>query len=298
MTTTATHTSIVIQKTLIICLISLAWLVSVSPAEAKILVEGDREFTDDINSCLNTYRDTPGLVGEVIKELENSTHDHTIIESPDWSNAPNDIAKATGGSGSGSVTRVDKAELEKYKNDFPELKDKDFCTALLHELWHAVDNNRGTRTAHSEKVDGVKRNEIEATIFQNFVHALRGVPPRTMYGGVDMSKILSTSEISPASPKDKTSQESTTTATAQLNFKHVQPGVYSEIYVTITTTPKTALSVTLSGPGVDSAPTQIGTTGDTGLAKFTWRIVSYGQYVLAGILSDTGENFSGTINVQ
>jgi len=168
----------------------IALLLMVSQANASIVVTGGREFTDDVNRCLNTYRNAPGIVGDVIRELENSDNEHGILNSTDWSNTSNDIDEATGGSGSGTVTRVDKAELEKYKKRFPELLNKDFCTALLHELWHAVDADRGSRTSHSDTIDGVKRNEVEATIFQNFVHAIRGVDPRTSYGGRDISHLV------------------------------------------------------------------------------------------------------------
>jgi len=159
-------------------------------ADAKVTVVGDRAFADDINNCFNTYRNVEGVVGEVIRELENSEHEHQILNSPKWNNTSNDLEAATGGSGSGTVTRVNRAELEKIVKEVESLKHKDFCTALLHELWHAVDADRGTRTPHSDKVDGVKRNELEATAFQNLIHAIRGVPPRTTYGGVDLSKHL------------------------------------------------------------------------------------------------------------
>lgn len=160
------------------------------PAFASFEIVGDREFRDDVNNCFNTYRNTPGIVGDAIRELEDSDNVHRIEESPDWSNASNDLDEATGGSGSGTVTRVEKEALEQYKKDFPELANKDFCTAFLHELYHSLDADRGTRTDHSDRVDGVKRNEVEATIFQNLIHAIRGVPPRTMYGGVDISHIV------------------------------------------------------------------------------------------------------------
>lgn len=152
---------------------------------AKIVVDGNRQFTDGVNECLNKYRNVPGIVGDSIKELENSKHVHKIINSPDWSNTPNsnDVLSK----GDGSVTRVDKAELEVYKKKFSELKNKDFCTALLHELRHAVDANGGTWSAEGDDLGGINKNEIKATIFQNLVHALRGVPPRTSYGGVDIS---------------------------------------------------------------------------------------------------------------
>jgi len=164
-------------------------------AYAKIVAEGDQEFKDDIQVCLNTYRNKEGIVGDVIKELENSKNTHKISESPDWENSANDVAKANDGTGTGSHSRVSKEELEKIKKSVPELANKDFCTALLHELWHAVEADRGQWS--DTKKDGVWEDEIQATIFQNFIHAIRGVDARTKYGGVDISKYLGLSEDSP-----------------------------------------------------------------------------------------------------
>ncbi len=282
----ATNTHDIAKYTVLLFSLFVSFLFA-PHADAKIVVSGDPIFTDDVNNCLSTYRNAPGIVGDVIKELENSTNEHRIIKSPDWSNTPNDVPKATGGSGSGSVTRVDKVELEKYKKDFPELKDKDFCTALLHELWHAIDNDRGTRTAHSDKVDGVKRNEIEATIFQNFIHSIRGVPVRTMYGGVDMSKILFAG--------DELKKEEVAVS-ATMEFKHVKPGEYSEVYATIKAKPNCQIEVTLSGPGVDDTAIKTASTDSNGNAKITWRIVSYGTYALKGKCAD--EKFAAEVNVK
>lgn len=259
-----------------------------SPAEARITVEGNRQFRDDVNECLSAYRGASGIVGEVIRELENSNYEHRIINSPDWSNTSNNVAEATGGSGSGTVTRVDKAELEVYKEQFPELANKDFCTALLHELWHAVDADRGTRTGPTNTVGGVKRNEIEATIFQNFIHALRGVDPRTSYGGVDISEHVLTSEERTTPTEVKTS--------VSASYKHVKPGEYSEIYATVKTKPGAKVNVKLTGPGVSGPADQNKIADANGVAKFTWKIISYGSYTVDGTAD--GGKFNSTINVQ
>lgn len=159
-----------------------------SQADARIVAEGDADFRRDVEECISTYRDAEGIVGDVIRELENSTNEHRITKSPDWSNTPNNGANASNGTGTGTLTRVDKDKFEEYKERFGELRNKDFCTALLHELWHAADADRGQWT--SEELNGVNRDEVEATMFQNFIHAIRGVPPRTAYGGTDISNYL------------------------------------------------------------------------------------------------------------
>lgn len=265
-------------------------------AQAKIKVNGNREFTDDVNNCLNIYRNAPGVVGDVIKELENSSHEHSIIKNTDWSNTSNDIGQATGGSGSGTVTRVDKDELEVYKASFSELVNKDFCTALLHELWHAVDADRGTRTNRNETVGGVKRNEIEATMFQNFVHAIRGVALRTAYGNVDISQFIQIGDNEPKKEVNTPVSEPKKEIGISTDFKHVAPGKYSEVYVTVKIAPATIVQAKLSGPGVSGEASQTVTAGSDGIAKFTWRIVSYGKYTVSGTVG--GGNFSSEINVK
>jgi len=269
-------------------------------AQASIVVEGDRAFTDEVNNCFATYGDTPGIVGDVIKELQNSAFEHKIIDSPDWTNAPNDVDEATGGSGSGSVTRVNPEKLKDYVSRLESLKNKDFCTALLHEMWHAVDNNRGTRTPHDHKIDGAKETEIEATLFQNFIHAIRGVPPRTLYGGIDISGhvvIGHGDEIHEAEAEESEPEESTETEVGtEMSFAHVKPGEYSEVYLTVATTPGVTIDVTLKGPGVDGEPSQSQNADGAGVAKFTWKIVSYGVYTIEG--ASAGAPFTDSVSVQ
>lgn len=267
-----------------------------SVAEAKITVEGNREFRDDVNNCLTKYGGAPGVLGDVIKELQNSKKEHKIQNGKAWNNTPNDGRGATGGAGSGTVTRVDKAELEVYKTKFPELANKDFCAALLHELWHAVDADRGEWT--DDNVDGVNKDEIEATMFQNFVHALRGVDPRTSYGGVDIGKhALAPGEtVRAPEPEPAPAPAPKIQPGVSMSFFHVKPGEYSEVYATVTTTPGASVSLELSGPGVSDTAKKAETADANGVAKFTWKIVSYGDYVAQGTAD--GSNVRTTVKVK
>lgn len=295
------HTK-VITRALFVLSVFMLWSL---PAEAKIVVEGDRAFTDEVNNCFSTYGDTPGIVGDVIKELQDSDFEHKIIDSPDWTNTPNDVDKATGGSGSGSVTRVNSEKLKDYVKRIHSLKDKDFCTALLHEMWHAVDNDRGTRTPHSHTIDGAKETEIEATLFQNFVHAMRGVPPRTTYGGIDISRHavigygdpVDEPETVDEEPSESESEEVTEVSVGtEMTYSHVKPGVYSEVYLTVTAVPGATVDVTLKGPGVDREPNQSQVADGDGVAAFTWKIVLFGTYTADGTAA--GAPFSASVGVQ
>ena len=157
-------------------------------ADARVTVDGNPRFRDEVNECLGIYRNTPGIIRDVIRELENSNNEHKIVEGNGWHNTPNNRDSAFDGTGTGTVTEVSSDRLETLKESTGALKDKDFCTALLHEMWHAVDADRGGWS--NEKIDDVWVDEIEATIFQNFLHAIRGVSPRTIYGGEDISRHL------------------------------------------------------------------------------------------------------------
>lgn len=283
----------------VIALTTLIFFLLGKSAEASIVIEGDRTFTDEVTACFSTYENTPGVVGDVIKELQNSDFEHKIIDSPDWTNTPNNVEEATGGSGSGSVTRVNSEKLKDYVSRLESLKHKDFCTALLHEMWHAVDNDRGTRTPHDHTIDGAKETEIEATFFQNLIHALRGVPPRTTYGGVDISEhvVIGHGE---QETKDETVPETEVTeetkVASEISYKHVKPGEYSEVYLTVTTTPGASIDVTLKGPGVSGEPNQSQAADSTGVARFTWKIVSYGTYTAEG--TSAGTPFTDSVVVQ
>lgn len=265
-----------------------------SAAEAKITVEGNRAFTDEVNNCLITYKGAPGMLADVINELEKSKNEHKIVSSPDWNNTPNNADAAMGGAGCGTVTKVDKAELEVYKSKFPELANKDYCSALLHELWHAVDADRGEWTWTKEKLDGVNKDEIEATTFQNFVHAIRGVDPRVAYGGTDIAKhVLAPGEAVPTPTPTPAEPAAPSVSTS---FSHVKPGEYSEIYAIVKTTPGASVSIKLTGPGVAGKADQSETADTSGVAKFAWKIVSYGSYAVNGT-ANAGE-FNSTVNVQ
>ena len=88
----------------------------------------------------------------------------------------------------------------------------------------------------------------------------------------------------------------TPTPTAQLTFEHTQPGVQSEVYLTLTGTPGAEVSATLTGPAVKSAATQSGTTDEFGELRLTWTITQFGTYRAAGTLG--GAPISAQVEVR
>lgn len=175
-------------------------LLFIAPAHATIIIEGDKEFKKTINHCLDTYRNSPGKLGDVIKELEDSKNEHRIVSGkhvPGMSVTPNNGANARNGKGTGTVTKANESYYKWLRKSTKilkeELKYKDFCTAIWHELWHVVDADRGEWS--QDRVDDVLRDEIEAVRFQNLVHTIRGVKPRTSFVH-DISKHLGLSNNS------------------------------------------------------------------------------------------------------
>jgi len=272
-------------------------------AEANIAVEGDAEFVGDVNECLSRYRNAEGLISDVIRELEGSENTHNITEGNDWANTPSNGDAAF--DGTGTETKVSKEELERKKERIPGLQNKDFCTALLHELWHAVEADRGEWS--DDRENGVYEDEIQAVIFQNFMHAIRGVDPRTTYGGNDISTLVGVSTTptpiltpaptpTPTSPAEEIGGGEETAPAVEMGYEHVAPGQYSEVYVTVMIRPGATVQATLSGPGVSGDSDQTQTADSEGAARFTWRIVSYGSYTVEGTADGSG--FRSTVTVQ
>ncbi|HXV27097.1 MAG TPA: hypothetical protein VD862_03705 [Candidatus Paceibacterota bacterium] len=86
------------------------------------------------------------------------------------------------------------------------------------------------------------------------------------------------------------------TASANLSYDHVAPGEYSEVYATVKGAPGAKVTAKLAGPGVSGNAEQTATAGDNGEAKFTWKIVSYGDYSLSGTAG--GAAFTAKVSVK
>ncbi len=84
--------------------------------------------------------------------------------------------------------------------------------------------------------------------------------------------------------------------TASLSYAHTQPGVYSQVFLTITGPPQTPFQFTLSGPGVTGQRTFSGVLDETGEATLVWRIVAYGRYTAQGFIGE--ESITRTVQVR
>ncbi len=84
--------------------------------------------------------------------------------------------------------------------------------------------------------------------------------------------------------------------TANLTYAHTQPGVYSQVFLTITGPPETPYQFTLSGPGVTGQRTFSGVLNQTGKATLVWRIATYGRYTAQGFIGE--ESITRSVQVR
>src|SRR3990167_285362 len=281
------------------------FFISSSRANATIIIKGDDDdFSKAIKECLAEYEKIGGTLGKITERLKDSKNQHIIEEGNDYSSVPSDGKKATDGTGTGSHTRVSKKNWETIKKKFDSLKSKDFCAALLHELWHAVDADMGS--FDTSKKDGVKVYEFEAVLIQNIYHKAKKLAERETYGGKKVPSDVKVPDVVSLPPPSLPGTSSTTPiptptptptppplppaepppqppapTVRSITYDHVVPGVYSEVYVTVVTQAGVQVQATLNGPGVSSAATQSGVANASGVASFTWRIGSYGVYSLS-----------------
>lgn len=63
-----------------------------------------------------------------------------------------------------------------------------------------------------------------------------------------------------------------------MSFSHVEPGVYSEVYLSVGIASGFDVEATLTGPGVADPPTQTIVSDENGQSYFVWKIVAFGTY--------------------
>ena len=82
----------------------------------------------------------------------------------------------------------------------------------------------------------------------------------------------------------------------KLTYVHVQPGVYSEVYLDVEGAPGQAVTAELTGPGVISVAAMDGLTDSSGKLRLTWKINLLGTYSVKGTVA--AEAFIRQVVVQ
>jgi tetratricopeptide (TPR) repeat protein len=80
------------------------------------------------------------------------------------------------------------------------------------------------------------------------------------------------------------------------SYAHTQPGVQSEVYLSVTGTAGELVEATLNGPGVLGAAVQSGAIGADGKLTLTWAIDQTGNYTVSGTVG--GKSFNVAVIVQ
>ncbi len=159
----------------------LSVLLSVNPASATIVVDGDPAFQEAVEDCLNKISQSGGAAGDNLDNLMSSGNTHSISQGAGNSNTASNGANASNGTGTGSSTKWSPTKTGKYNNDTTE---RDPCASLAHELSHAADADAGTRDP-SPGHNGIKKNEIKASGVENEYRANQTppLPKRNKYCG-------------------------------------------------------------------------------------------------------------------
>jgi len=77
----------------------------------------------------------------------------------------------------------------------------------------------------------------------------------------------------------------------EMSFSHVQPGEYSEVYLSVSSDPGTKIKASLGGPSVQGPETQEIVTDDNGTAYFVWKIYQFGQYNATIVVGDADSKY-------
>ena len=78
---------------------------------------------------------------------------------------------------------------------------------------------------------------------------------------------------------DSLRDDSSGSVNPEMSFAHVEPGVSSEVYLSVNgVTPGAVIESTLTGPAVSSAATQVAVADEFGVLHYTWKITQFGMY--------------------
>jgi hypothetical protein len=145
-------------------------------------------FFQRVQDCLNELKAYPAKA-QTLVDLVNSVRTHTIERTDGGSNnrtsPPLDNESNGMGTGSQTFWNPDNNALPTYADGTP----RDPCAAMLHELVHAHDKDRGVMdrtpipTTAGAAPETVILSEVRACQAQNWLHQEKGQPSRVQYGG-------------------------------------------------------------------------------------------------------------------
>lgn len=148
--------------------------------------KGNDIYLTSVRNDLNQLKKDDPSAAKVISRLENSSKDHFIRDADatggrNGNDATDDISSGNG-VGSGSITHYDPSNGTSRS---PEDKDgtRDPRAGLAHELFHAYDNDMGSKNKNDKTSNGVSVREVRAVNFENRIRRQTGDALRESYGG-------------------------------------------------------------------------------------------------------------------
>ena len=162
-----------------VCLLFIICMIQNTRATIVVVPPDDPSeatcFAQGVFAALNQIRVTDPELGAMIDALESSTIRHTIKQT----------RGITTSEGDDDDHHQDVFYNPRLNKQFPgDGVCVDPIAALLHELYHAFENQNGTLQANREdtSVNGIKKSELNAVNVENLYRRLHGLCPRTQYG--------------------------------------------------------------------------------------------------------------------
>jgi hypothetical protein len=151
--------------------------------------KGNDSYLTSVRDDLNQLKKDDPSAAKVISRLETSSKDHKIRNTDETggdngnSPEPRGNLDAGNGKGSDSITHYDpnnnssKSQEDKSGTKTPR-------TALAHELFHAYDNDMGSKNVNEITSNGIQIREVRAVKFENRIRRKTGDAIRKTYGEI------------------------------------------------------------------------------------------------------------------
>jgi len=135
------------------------------------------ELQSTYDGCISVFMANRDITGPILDLLNNPANHFTIVHT---TTAGSDMTGRPAPGGGGIFTIYwNPADHHRYAGTggFP-----DPCTVLYHELYHALDQLRGTFSRTDCAGSGIETKEVMATRAENELRVRLGLPPRSHYG--------------------------------------------------------------------------------------------------------------------
>lgn len=164
-------------------------LAPASSAGAIVVVEGPPDFRARVTACMERASAVRGTPADVIDQLQQSSREH-VIRPRSGPGLASTATNGPGGSLAGGAPGAPVGSTIDWDADYPYTyangTRRDPCMALVHELVHSSDFDRGIDDPSADAATGIMRAEIKATTVENELRDREGMEQRTHYGATPL----------------------------------------------------------------------------------------------------------------